>query len=718
MSNPKVLHPAPGSRVVSTDDHVILFGQPPEVLKGLLLNEISSFDTIVLTDIKEKDGSLLNNLEFPFYFFLFVANGLAEGRRLKIVGAEDDIERAMRLLQLTLLGPTERELDDWGTEEALKREWLAVSDHLALSDETGRTIPVEGFFEHIPFRDNCADIGSLTIEHTGCDAYRVVSTEGTATVDLRDDVEITPTYHVQGDYVPGGLVKLGIEVLGGASGFTLDEPCTGLALCYNGDYLLIDALPFLDQNLFSRGIAKNQISAVFLTHLHDDHCSMFPLMQMPHRVEVITTREIFDMAMEKLACSLGWEQEVVAEHFTLVEVRPGKTLNYFGLMITPHLTVHSIPTVGATFRVIHKGFSRSLCVVGDNTSMTAVREMNRSGIVRDSTLANLERIYTDRFNMLIADGGAGAIHGDPADAIHSEADRVVFVHVEELSNEFNTTFSLAGAGKRYTILDGDSSLYSSQINHYLTNWLGRPFPNRWMRSLLAEEEVRRFNQDDVIIVQGTETRGFVYLVLTGYCDVVRHDGKQFTTVAHLQAGDIIGEMAVITGVGTRNASVVATTPVTVCVFAEEIFRSFITSEGFADHLLERWEVRPVIRTLSQFLELTSTTLEKLGAITRMERLDAGDTRRFDEDAWYILASGAAKTRTGERVGVESEHGWRPFAESMPSEVTCETDCDFLRFKREDFEKLRLEVPQLNYVIRKFRATQADSALNRRNPTPT
>jgi hypothetical protein len=86
MSEFEVLTPAQGSRVVRDDDGVILFGQPPEVLKGILVSDIDTFDTLVLTDVKEKDGSLLNNLEFPIYFFLFVINGLAKGERLNLVG--------------------------------------------------------------------------------------------------------------------------------------------------------------------------------------------------------------------------------------------------------------------------------------------------------------------------------------------------------------------------------------------------------------------------------------------------------------------------------------------------------------------------------------------------------------------------------------------------------------------------------------------------------
>ena len=710
MSKPEVLTPAQGSRIVQDSSSCILFGQPPEVLKGLLLNNITSFDTLVLTDIKEKDGSLQNNLEFPIYFFLFMARGLQEGRKLNLVGTRIDISQALRLMRFTLMGPTRAELDQWGTETTLKKEWLDVAAAIALKDSKGVAIPVEGFFNLCPFDDDTVNIGSLTIKHLGADNYQIDNSDGSVTIDLNQDTEIQPPYSVQADYVPGGLVKLGVEILGGASGFTPNEPCTGLALCYNGDYILIDSIPFLDQHLVARGISKNQISACLLTHLHDDHCAMFPLMLMPHQVEVITTREIFSMAMEKLACGLGWKPEVVAEHFTLVEVVPGESFNYYGLNILPHITVHSIPTIGATFSSSYRGYERQICIVGDNNSMSTIRELNKQGVVRDETLSNLERIYTQRFSLLVADGGAGEIHGDPADALKSDADRVVFVHVEQLPNEFDTTFSLASSGKRYTVIEGDSSLYTSQISHYLARWLGEPFPNRWMRSLLAEEEIRKYNADDVIIVQGAKTKGYVYIILTGYCEVVQHDGQQFHKVAKLQAGDIIGEMAVITGAGTRNASVVARTPVTVCVFAEEIFAAFIEAEGFKEKLINRWNMRPLIKRLPQFQDMTSTVLEKLGNIARFEHLDKGDVRHFDDAAWYILAEGSVEDDEGVH-SASMEYGWVPFAEANTSSIVCLEDCRFIKFRQDQIETLRHQVPQLNYYLRKQRVGRENSRVD-------
>ena len=471
---------------------------------------------MVLIDSKGKDGSLLNNLEFPLYFFLFMSNGLAEGKRINLVGCSEDISRVFRLLRLTLLGPTASELSGWGTPQKMQREWLDAAHYLALKDEKGQVREVESFFNVIPFESDKATAGSFLISHTGTDTYRVSLNGESVEIDINEDEHINPPYQMQSDFIPRDLVKLGLEILGSASGFTANEPCTGLALCYNGSYILIDSLPYLDKHLYARGISKNSISAVFLTHLHDDHCAMFPLILMPHKVEVITTREIFEMAIEKLSCNLNWKADVIREYFHLVEMVPGETHKYFGMEIKPHVTVHNIPTIGATFSVQHKGSSREVCIIGDNNGMNSVKEMHKLGIVSSDTYENLCSIFTDRFDLLVADGGAGAIHGDPVDALNSDSDRVVFVHVEHLAHQFTTTFSLASSGKRYIVVDGDNSIYSSLMNQYLSTWLGVPFSDRWVRTIMAEDEVRRYNKGDVIMVQEERTRGFIYLILTGY----------------------------------------------------------------------------------------------------------------------------------------------------------------------------------------------------------
>ncbi len=48
----KQIKPADGSRAIIGAREAVLLGQPPEVLKGLLIHEISNFDTLVLCDSK------------------------------------------------------------------------------------------------------------------------------------------------------------------------------------------------------------------------------------------------------------------------------------------------------------------------------------------------------------------------------------------------------------------------------------------------------------------------------------------------------------------------------------------------------------------------------------------------------------------------------------------------------------------------------------------
>jgi len=699
MDKPQILTPAPGSRIVTDSKEVILFGQPPEVLKGLLREGIRSFDTLVLTDIREKNGSLLNNLEFPFYFFLFFANGFAENRKINLVGDANTISQALRLLRFTLFGPTRAELEKWHTEEGLREEWLAISNYLALKDKEGKVIPIEDFFNRIPFENNIAITSNFTIERKQTDDYLVSNPSGEIEVNLNHDQQIHPPYAVPIDHVTSGLAKLSLEVLGGASGFSTDEPCTGLAICHNGDYILIDSIPFLNQHLHARGIARNQVTAVFLTHLHDDHCSMFPLMEMPHRVEIITTREIFNMAMEKLSCGLGWSTEVVEDHFTFYEVSPGETINYFGLKIEFHTTVHSIPTIGATFSTVHRGQHRDVCVVGDNQNMKAVHEMRDAGIARESTVENLDRLYKQNFHILIADGGAGEIHGDPFDALESKADRVVFVHVDKLPDVLNTRFSLASSGKRYTLFETNDTIYNSQINLYLTQWLGQPLPNRWLRSLLTEHEIYRYNTEDVILMQDTDKPAHVSLILTGYCDVVRKQDDAFQTIATLQAGDVIGEMAIMTRSDANGASVVARTPVTVCVFDQDDFRHFIQHSGLRETLELRWRLRPSIKSLPQFSELSSTVIDKISRLAKWETVSEGDSLPLNDSYLYILCEGEGRVEDS-NCQIGDEFGWRAYNDNRSVEFSAKSDCGFIKINARAYQKLLNSTPQLNYQIRK------------------
>ena len=691
-----MLTPATGAQLVCVSGKHFLVGQPPEILKGLLRAQVDTIDALVLTDSRANDGSLLHSVEFMLYHFLFVSGGLQRGERLALIGQHEAIADVKRLLKITLLGPDAEQLTTWQTDSRQATEWLSVSYATALKGEDGSPLAIEDLVSSHPFEDGQVQFGATTITHTEHDGYRFSSGSDEREIKIEAH-SITPAYPLHLDYLAGRLNKFSVEVLGGASGFSPNEPCTGLALCYNGDYMLIDSIPFLDVHLRARGIAKSQISACFLTHIHDDHCSMLPLMLSPHRVEIITAPEIFNMAMEKLALSLGWEESAVREHFNHVPTDPSTPINYYGMLIEPHYTVHSIPTMGATFTSNIEGTQKRICIVGDNHSLAAIESLTESGEVQAQTRDKLAAIYKEPFDLLIADGGAGVLHGDPAEFVNAPSERVVFVHVDELPESFRATFSVASAGNSYTVISGDDRLYVSLIHHYLSQWMGESVPIKWLRSLIAGAKLEHYNRDDVILVQGDASNNKVYLLLTGYCDVVHQSGDQWRTVAELQAGDLMGEMAAITQVAERNASVIASTPVTIAVFSEEIFGSLTSDSTFRNGLLKRWQIRPHLKSQPHFSSLSSVVIEKLGHLANVCSLPDGEPLTDLESTWWILIEG--EVTVNDQIANHGSWGWRPFEPNAIETVICRRESRFICFDRDALDALRLQTPQLNYALR-------------------
>lgn len=89
--------------------------------------------------------------------------------------------------------------------------------------------------------------------------------------------------------------------------------------------------------------------------------------------------------------------------------------------------------------------------------------------------------------------------------------------------------------------------------------LGRFFPGRLaaakFQRVFPSSGIRGFDAGEVVIKQG-ERSDDVYVVLSGAVEIVRSLGSSGGRLASLGAGEIFGEMAVLTG-GARTATAVA-----------------------------------------------------------------------------------------------------------------------------------------------------------------
>jgi phosphoribosyl 1,2-cyclic phosphodiesterase len=608
----------PGSFYVTEGDNALLAGAPPEVVKVIRQRNLQSPQCILLPDVPIAMGESQVAVEFPLYHHLFFARQKAV-QPLVLVGNRRRVEAARELLKLTLFGPDEGQMRAWGLSReqagALAREmrWFQMKD------EHGKPLPIDALVATAELANDTLDLGWAQVARLRSNVFRVTVGDRSAEVDLNVHQEQEPPYPVTTDLTVSSLVKMGVEVLGGATGFSTAQASSGLALCHNGNYMLIDAIPYLNYHLRARGIARNQVHSIFLTHIHDDHCNVVPLLQYNRKIMLLTVPLVYRMMLEKLSLTLDRPVERLQEYFEFVPLTPGQEIDFFGLKILPHWSIHSIPTVGAQFSTDDGGVTYTLMYTGDTQSLDDIRQMRKTGVIDAERYDAIAELYHQRFNMLIADGGEGMLHGDPADALSSESERIVFLHLDSLPERFHAQFTVASSGKRFPILRGDTDYNLTRTIEFLMEYFP-DMPPMWISNLLGNQRVQTFNAEDILLRQGSRSEGYVYMILTGYAQVIYYDGKKKQYLATMEAGELIGEMSIITGTGTRNASVVALSPVTVTAFSEAAFHSYIRHQNYEEKLRILWRNRELLQTLPYLRPLQQPVIRALSERVQLGHL--------------------------------------------------------------------------------------------------
>lgn len=609
----------PGSYYVESGGKSILAGCPPEIVKVLIQRGLKAPDAILLPDRPVAQGESQTAIEFPLYHHLFFGNPDTKTPPLILLGNSRRMEAAKALLNLTLFGPSSEQMADWGMSpdeaDALSREtrWFH------LKDDTGKRIELDQMIRACAIDEASIDLDWIQIRRVADNTFEFAAEGETETIDLTPPHEQAPPYPVTPDLTTTTLVKLGVEVLGGSTGFSATQASSGLALCYNGNYVLIDAIPFLNHHLRARGISRNQISAIFVSHIHDDHCNLISLLQYNRRIVVLTTQVIYRMMLQKLSLSLDRSEESLREYFIFRELTVGETTNFYGLRIQPFWSSHSIPTIGANFETTHDGRDYRIVFTGDNQALADVKKMQKTGVVSAERVTQIERPYKTPAALLLADGGEGQIHGDPSDALQSPADRVVFMHLDKLSDRFEAHFMTASSGKRFPVLRGETDYNLTRTIEFLLEYFPG-MPPVWISNLLANQRVFTFNAGDVIIREGTKSEGYLYMILTGHAQVVHHDGRKKHYLATMEAGELIGEMSIISGEGQRNASVVALSPVIVTAISESSFREYIEQQKQEGELKSMWQNRELLQNFGYLKPLQQPVIRELSRHVTLEHL--------------------------------------------------------------------------------------------------
>lgn len=161
-----------GSVLYSTPLGNVLIGCPPEILKVILSKHVPMPDAIVIPGTLHKFNSSQACLEFPFYHFLFIQQGVARGKKFKILAKKSICEKIAEMLRVTLLGP--------GLEESLQvesilnlpplldkskvKQIIAEANYLAPKNKNGRPLELDEMVQLIPFEIGSKEIFTLRMK--------------------------------------------------------------------------------------------------------------------------------------------------------------------------------------------------------------------------------------------------------------------------------------------------------------------------------------------------------------------------------------------------------------------------------------------------------------------------------------------------------------------------------------------------------------------------
>jgi CRP-like cAMP-binding protein len=716
-SSIEIDHVMPGADVIQVGDEQIALGFPEEVVKAWT-GAGKKITAWLIPDVRCAPSGIVQwALEFPLYQALFVQGAFAQRRKVTVLVHERDWPDVVAYLRLTLLGLTRQEMEAVGVAPESAAALAAEGEHLALKHPDGRIAQVEDFLAPRFFdAEGVVEHAGLRIKSHGENTYSFFTeVDRLEEHRLDTDVEQVPPYARPLTPASTPVLPQPFEVitLGASHGFDANGPCSNLVVQANGRFFVVDCGPYIRATLQHAGLAINQISGVIITHAHEDHAvGLSALLGLTHRLSLFVTRETAAILRRKLAIlnpTMSSPATLLDDTCDVVYVTPGEELDHLGLHLRFHYTMHSIPCTGVELSVRDAGVERRALIVGDNNSRVNIERAAREGVLSPARLDALHALYRWRGDLVIADAGAGMIHGEAGDFRDSPARNVIYVHSAALAEEERHLYTLAEPGHRYTLAAEHRrpGPLERGIAHKALVQAFAAVDGDWLNALLDEAEAESVNRGQVVVRQQDRTDD-LFVVLTGELAVLAARDGHVARLAEIHAGEVFGEMAAINE-APRTATVIASTPARLLRVPGGTWRRFAWATELVPSLPDVWRKRADLERVGIFAAASVTTKNALARQAVRRTVAPGATlirEGSPSTTVYVLVQGRVQvyrasapllvggapvildpgTLIGERA---------PFLQQpRNSSIVTLDECEVLAVRGADFKQIVQRSPQL------------------------
>ncbi|HBX69219.1 MAG TPA: cyclic nucleotide-binding protein [Chloroflexi bacterium] len=570
--------------VVQTKLGDILVNSPPETLKYLRSEGISIPKFVLLPpDIPVgqqlgSSGFVYLGINYASVEFLLYANYFFNGedQTCIITVTEDQKQRLEQILQETIAGPAENA--EYFPHPWVKRECAAMSFYPPLGRVTQS--------------DDLAKIRSLEMDGGNLGEQVEIVLQGQEYIFFEDGVEIARVSTLI-DEIPMPLMlapphpiqrqEITLQFIGGSDGFD-PEGITTCFLAYFGatgedTATLFDAAAYLRMRLGNLGIAPNQISEVFISHLHEDHIAGLPelLLMGGCRIRVITSETIYRSLLRVLSAMLALPQEDIAVLFDFSPLEPDYPLQIDGKRFEAVYAIHTIPTLAVRVN--------GLCYSGDmRYDEYWFEDLEKQGILSATRKQQLLE-FAQGASILVQDAGGGTIHtavtSEVLDSLANKSQHIILTHApkqaQQLPDSHKSWKNIVFAEHGMVTSVGQAIAPTGQAEK-LETISACPLYSRLSiaerNSLAQKATITEWKTGETILELGDRCDGAVYIVHTGLAEV--WDGSKRVQVAG--RGTSIGERCALMG-NTYSLAVIAHGPVKLLRLESEIFQAIAKRLG-------------------------------------------------------------------------------------------------------------------------------------------
>ncbi|MCP4752957.1 MAG: cyclic nucleotide-binding domain-containing protein [Proteobacteria bacterium] len=690
----------------------ISLGQPPDAIKRLQqvgYYGSNAVNTFVLADSKLQGDSISWVLvEFPILYALYLSTVEVKGNFIPaffagkfpmLAGLEEDVDKALKMIKYSNYGVDRlEELDEMDiptkTRDALRKEILGLAVGNEIKDS-------KSFIDSVYLAANpksekeFTDIGDkILIGRLGYNKYRFVYKKDGIDVD----VNLLPAENfrapIEYKHLKFPVKNFGIWHTGEYDGMDPYFSCAHTTIIHKYEPIMIDYPSNMTDIINQNGLSKQSINTVIVTHNHDDHVgAMVELFRRNQPCHIITTEPVKHSLIKKLSTLVDLPEKAVSSSFnwTVLPFRSDEpyrteTLNLDGLMITGHLSCHSVPTTVYTFDIIQDGYCYSY---GHFLDIVAFKRMEM--LVKDSWMPKDHLDYLDRlvrktkYSLLKYDAGCATdaaipftVHGQWQDLKNAATERSfrLFTHVNRdmLDPDYDREGRFVRIGDLDTALrtqDGKMIRLGTGTNaniaffyqayqlvlKYFESLMDGPVDANLLKKMahyafaFANSQKQPDPNIGSFLIEQDGRADFVYIIIRGMAEIQKSDDNGHLIFrSTIGDGEVLGDHGVISR-RPRSASIKSMNHLTYLAVPANLFLEAMTAlsinyEGNYKEMLERRELFQATEDLGQ--DVSTIILNGIAQKSEARKVKKGDVliKKGAKDNKLLIVPGKVKLQVG------------------------------------------------------------------------